>query len=480
MAPACAADPFRRQQVAVQAMRGLLEMLVARAHGVVVGRQKDVLENRPYGPAVHFERQYAECRKEVVDEHANGFGRVLAVQLLKRREEVAVQERRLDSVVACGLRGQRLDVFNGGNPLELLLATNTSSSAGTFVRCLDRPLSVPPGSTAVQRPASRPCAPSLRLCAPRSCLPCSRPRVRHECEYTGFSQSVRRSALLSVNDGLARQRYRRAALGVGQQQLAVRHASLHCRASAPGVHARMTTWRASSATGGSDSSWQACWPSRRPAATPRPRGPSLPPLSVAVPAQVEGRFTTCTACSEGPTVVVQFAVTVVDATGPPALESWPARTPQSSTGAAPAVGRWEWSATRSHRVFRRRRGPRRLRSGKAASRLDHRRDQWRPSLSGGFSDRRRILGQGSSAAGRAASVFATRPYALVPDEGPAACRGCRPRSSRHWRRPPLSVERRLTRQPALSRCREVAVRSGEDAGRFDRAGLDGRAAECAE
>ena len=45
-------------------------------------------------------------------------------------------------------------------------------------------------------------------------------------------------------------------------------------------------------------------------------GPSLPPLSIAVPAQVEGHLTTCTTCSDGPTVVVQFAVTVVDATGP--------------------------------------------------------------------------------------------------------------------------------------------------------------------
>jgi hypothetical protein len=45
-------------------------------------------------------------------------------------------------------------------------------------------------------------------------------------------------------------------------------------------------------------------------------GPSLPPLSLAAPAQVEGRYTTCTACSDSPTVVVQFAVTVVDATGP--------------------------------------------------------------------------------------------------------------------------------------------------------------------
>ena len=90
---------------------------------------------------------------------------------------------------------------------------------------------------------------------------------------------------------------------------------LHCRASTPGIHARMPTWRASSATGGSDSSWQACWPSRRPAATARPRVRRFP-LSIAVPAQVEGHLTTCTTCSDGPTVVVQFAVTVVDASGP--------------------------------------------------------------------------------------------------------------------------------------------------------------------
>ena len=46
------------------------------------------------------------------------------------------------------------------------------------------------------------------------------------------------------------------------------------------------------------------------------QGPTLPPLSIAVPAQIEGRYTTCTACSDGPTVVVQFAVTVGDAAGP--------------------------------------------------------------------------------------------------------------------------------------------------------------------
>jgi len=45
-------------------------------------------------------------------------------------------------------------------------------------------------------------------------------------------------------------------------------------------------------------------------------GPTLPPLSIAVPAQVEGRYTTCTACSDGPTVVVEFAVTVGDTAGP--------------------------------------------------------------------------------------------------------------------------------------------------------------------
>ena len=45
-------------------------------------------------------------------------------------------------------------------------------------------------------------------------------------------------------------------------------------------------------------------------------GPSLPLLSIAVPAQLEGRHAACTTCSDGPAVVVEFAVTVSDAAGP--------------------------------------------------------------------------------------------------------------------------------------------------------------------
>ena len=44
--------------------------------------------------------------------------------------------------------------------------------------------------------------------------------------------------------------------------------------------------------------------------------PSLPPLSLILPAAVEGRYTNCATCAEPVTVVVGLAVTVVDANGP--------------------------------------------------------------------------------------------------------------------------------------------------------------------
>ena len=44
--------------------------------------------------------------------------------------------------------------------------------------------------------------------------------------------------------------------------------------------------------------------------------PSPPPLSLILPAAVEGRYTNCTTCVDPVTVVVALAVTVVDATGP--------------------------------------------------------------------------------------------------------------------------------------------------------------------
>jgi len=44
--------------------------------------------------------------------------------------------------------------------------------------------------------------------------------------------------------------------------------------------------------------------------------PSPPPLSLILPAAVEGHYTNCTTCADPVTVVVALAVTVVDANGP--------------------------------------------------------------------------------------------------------------------------------------------------------------------
>ena len=44
--------------------------------------------------------------------------------------------------------------------------------------------------------------------------------------------------------------------------------------------------------------------------------PTPPPLSLILPAQIEGHFSACGTCADPLTVVVEFAVTVVDATGP--------------------------------------------------------------------------------------------------------------------------------------------------------------------